>query len=563
MTPSKFSLLKEFNIKSIVVSFFVLLSCFSVLSQNVQFTTDPAPQNGTVTICEGNTVTFTDNSQNVPAGTSYNWSFPGGTPSSATGSGPHSVVYNTAGNYVAELSINGIEESDVISVIGSAPNLEIDSTNGFGWGISNFNNEQYFTVCSPSGFGELLDFSTSTSNTNSNTQHIIDWGDNSPPTSFTGLNISGDNHIYTETGTYVISYTVILENGCSYTQNYNVFIGASPSATVSTQGIPILCNSGSAVFNVFAGAQNANGTIYTFQINDGSPPQIFTHEQLIALGGVFNTQINSWVFAFTHIFNNVSCGINSDINGTLYPNAIQASVTVNNPCGQSSNANGPYIIQAGPQASFNASPSDTVICVNSTITFTDASIAGTNILGPSPNFNCNNTYKKYWTIQGPNGLVSIVTNPSGSAGTVQPNPFVSVLGNLGYNNNQLNNSLFWSNNATNEIAVTFNTPGTYTIALYTGSNNCGITSFSQTICVLPQIEANFLLSDTTGCVALPIDVTNNSTVPDCGINNLYQWSISSTNPENCPSYTTPGFIYNTGSSSSFEPSFSFTSPGLY
>jgi gliding motility-associated-like protein len=563
MTPSKFSLLKEFNIKSIVVSFFVLLSCFSVLSQNVQFTTDPAPQNGTVTICEGNTVTFTDNSQNVPAGTSYNWSFPGGTPSSATGSGPHSVVYNTAGNYVAELSINGIEESDVISVIGSAPNLEIDSTNGFGWGISNFNNEQYFTVCSPSGFGELLDFSTSTYNTNSNTQHIIDWGDNSPPTSFTGLNISGDNHIYTETGTYVISYTVILENGCSYTQNYNVFIGASPSATVSTQGIPILCNSGSAVFNVFAGAQNANGTIYTFQINDGSPPQIFTHEQLIALGGVFNTQINSWVFAFTHIFNNVSCGINSDINGTLYPNAIQASVTVNNPCGQSSNANGPYIIQAGPQASFNASPSDTVICVNSTITFTDASIAGTNILGPSPNFNCNNTYKKYWTIQGPNGLVSIVTNPSGSAGTVQPNPFVSVLGNLGYNNNQLNNSLFWSNNATNEIAVTFNTPGTYTIALYTGSNNCGITSFSQTICVLPQIEANFLLSDTTGCVALPIDVTNNSTVPDCGINNLYQWSISSTNPENCPSYTTPGFIYNTGSSSSFEPSFSFTSPGLY
>ena len=547
---------------------FVILFLPTILwgQLDVVFNTLPA-NNGTLTICEGSSVQFVDNSLNVPQGAEYNWSFPGGQPSSAVGQGPHLVEYNSDGDFVAELEIDGVAYTVSISVLEGdfiEPDLEVDLNNGFGWGISNFNNEQYFTVCSPSGFGELLDFSTTTSNTNSTTQHIIDWGDNSPPTVYTGENILGDQHIYSESGTYTITYTVILETGCSYTQEYNIFIGASPNATVSTQGTPILCNPGSAVFNVLGGAQNVNGTIYTFQVNDGSPAQVFTHEELIAQGGIFNAQINSWVFSFTHIFNSVSCGVNSIINNTLYSNALQASITVSNPCGQSSNANGPYIIQSGPEASFTSTPNENVICVNSTVSFEDESIAGTNITGSSPNFACNSSYKKYWTIQGPGGAIPIFTSPAANAGNVQTNPFVTVAGNLGFNVNQPNNPQFWSNNASSDIDVTFNTPGTYTITLYTGSNNCGVTSFSQTICVIPSVEANFSLSENIGCADLPVTIDNNSSVVTCGLNNLYNWTVTRTNPENCPNGGDPGYFFANGTSATdFEPEIIFNSPGIY
>ena len=45
------------------------------------------------TVVVGNTVTFTDNSSCNP--TAWSWSFPGGTPATATGVGPHVITYNT------------------------------------------------------------------------------------------------------------------------------------------------------------------------------------------------------------------------------------------------------------------------------------------------------------------------------------------------------------------------------------------------------------------------------------------------------------------------------------
>ena len=49
--------------------------------------------------CKGQTVTYTNTSYNA---TSYQWSFPGGTPSTSTAMSP-TVVYNTSGNYTATL----------------------------------------------------------------------------------------------------------------------------------------------------------------------------------------------------------------------------------------------------------------------------------------------------------------------------------------------------------------------------------------------------------------------------------------------------------------------------
>ncbi len=62
------------------------------------------------TVFVGNTVTFTDNSSCNP--TSWNWSFPGGTPSTATGVGPHTITYNTVGTYDVSLEVSNGSGND-------------------------------------------------------------------------------------------------------------------------------------------------------------------------------------------------------------------------------------------------------------------------------------------------------------------------------------------------------------------------------------------------------------------------------------------------------------------
>jgi PKD repeat protein len=60
----------------------------------------------TYRICAGESITFTDLSYNAPKDNSwsYNWSFPGGTPSSSTDSMP-TIVYNTPGVYDVSLTV--------------------------------------------------------------------------------------------------------------------------------------------------------------------------------------------------------------------------------------------------------------------------------------------------------------------------------------------------------------------------------------------------------------------------------------------------------------------------
>jgi|GEM_PF-2400689 len=55
-----------------------------------------------ILVCEGNTVSFTDNSTGLP--TSWSWTFEGGTPSTSNDQNP-SVTYNTSGNYDVELQV--------------------------------------------------------------------------------------------------------------------------------------------------------------------------------------------------------------------------------------------------------------------------------------------------------------------------------------------------------------------------------------------------------------------------------------------------------------------------
>jgi PKD repeat protein len=85
------------------------------------------------TICEGNTVTFTSTSTGA---LTYNWTFPGGNPSSAT-TAIVDVTYNTPGNYGATLLVTGncdggsaTQTTNNVVNVTSAPAEPVVSFNG-------------------------------------------------------------------------------------------------------------------------------------------------------------------------------------------------------------------------------------------------------------------------------------------------------------------------------------------------------------------------------------------------------------------------------------------------
>ena len=64
------------------------------------------------TVNVGNAVTFTDQSYGPNTITSWNWSFPGGTPSSYSGQNPPPITYNTAGTYDVTLTVGDGSSTD-------------------------------------------------------------------------------------------------------------------------------------------------------------------------------------------------------------------------------------------------------------------------------------------------------------------------------------------------------------------------------------------------------------------------------------------------------------------
>ncbi len=88
--------------------------------------------NTNATICEGQSIQFTDQSQ--PNVTTRTWTFPGGTPSSSTEANP-TITYNNFGTYNVTLSVtnsngtNSITQSNFV-VVNPAPSAPIITQNG-------------------------------------------------------------------------------------------------------------------------------------------------------------------------------------------------------------------------------------------------------------------------------------------------------------------------------------------------------------------------------------------------------------------------------------------------
>jgi len=105
-----------------------------LLDINITRTTNPAPvPNFTISnsnICIGTCINFTDISTNSP--TSWNWSFPGGTPSSSTSKTPSNICYSSSGSHNVTLTVtNSGGSNSTTKAITVAPNPTANAGSNF------------------------------------------------------------------------------------------------------------------------------------------------------------------------------------------------------------------------------------------------------------------------------------------------------------------------------------------------------------------------------------------------------------------------------------------------
>lgn len=168
------------------------------------------------TVCAGSSVSFTDQSTGNP--TSWNWTFPGGTPASSTLQNP-AVTFNTPGTYTITLTATNGNGSDSETktnyiTVGAIPAISVTPNPA--------------TICEGSS-ASLTASGASTYN----------W---SPASGLSSTTDPAVNANPSSTTTYTVTGT---QDGCTGTQTVTVNVTTLPSITVTTSSSDI-CEGSSA-----------------------------------------------------------------------------------------------------------------------------------------------------------------------------------------------------------------------------------------------------------------------------------------------------------------------------
>ena len=453
-------MLKKFLL---VAGVFLAFATFSQ-APTASFSSAPAAVAGTITICQGNTITYVNTSTQTVAGSTYSWNFGlGATPATAVGPGPHTVTYNTvtAPTTTVTLTVNNNNGTAVSNFsrlidVNALPNaaLTLASTGG-GFGTTTQNGQTIFKDCG-SIDSAIFTFNSQFNNTVTQT---FSWGDGTTSTNFT-MNGLQASHNY-PLGQFTLTHTVT-QNGCTNTATYIVFNGNAPLVTVAGLGTNTCLPSPYSIDII----SNDVPITYTVSFSDGSPAQIFTTNN--------DTTIN-------HIFNTSSCGVDYVFAPGLPPiqNAFSATVLAQNIC---SNNGLPTVITVGPISISTGTTADlsytpqSPICVLDPVTFVNESDGGQTV----NQTGCDTTYGFYWTIS-----PATYTINSGSLGS--SNGFSGA----SYDYTQ------WTN-GTDSLEILFSQPGTYYVTMNTG-NFCGPDIHVDSVVIKPEAHLTFSLYEQTVC----------------------------------------------------------------
>ena len=452
------------------------------------FLSNPSLNAGVITICQGQSITFTNTSTNVMAGTTYSWSFgTGASPVSSNLVGPHTVQYNTAtpGTSVTLTVTNPNGQSNTLSrtiVVNASPvsNLVLANT-GNSFSTSVTNGVTLFKRCVSQNITST-NFLWNVANVPGTTQTFV-WGDATPNGTQANIVAGQISHTY-GLGSFTLTHIVTNLNGCSTIKQYLIFNGDAPTINVSGSGqttcLPF-------PYEIDILSNNIPGTQYTVSFTDGTPSSVFS-------------TINDTTIS--HIFNTSSCGQSYPVGPIIINNAFSSTIVAQNACGTTFATVGPITISTGTDAQFTYSPISP-ICVNEDVSFSNTSSSGESV----SNNGCTNAYGHYWSIQETTGY----TVPFGS---------------LGSNNGNINANYDYTTwtNGTDSLVVNFNTPGVYHVWMYTG-NNCGMDSVMQLVTISPAGSVLAIPLDQTICSGdffTPITFT--STIPGY----VVTWNVDDT-----------------------------------
>lgn len=394
--------------------------------------------------------------------------------------------------------------------------LSPDATLG---GTGSGSTVDAFKICTTANTA-VFTFTNLSTTTATNKNYTIKWGDGTPDWT-SSTNWASTTHTYA-VGLRTLTYIIEGTDGTITTKTYTVFLGSNPAIALGNPGNTDICIGDSLTFPITGTQNNDPGTIYTVTINDGTPPQVFTHATLPT--------------SITHQFNKKSCGTTSSDGSTFYPNSFSINIVATNLCTSSSVGVVPIYVSALPVAQFSG---PTKACINTQVCFANTSegfqVSGGLCLEP----------KNVWSISPATGYTvsgaSVLGNDYGSS-----DASVWALG-------------------TNDLCVTFTVAGTYSITIRSGSK-CGLSdytdTYTRTICIEPKLVAAFTTSAALGCTPLAVSTTNSTVGVDQCPPTGYQWNVSYS-PANCGGGS-GNYTYTGGTNStSSEPKFNFIEPGTY
>jgi len=403
-----------------------------------------------------------------------------------------------------EANTSNLANLDETASVSSLPDAAL---NGTGSGTT-FNGIPVFKNCSNTT--TTFNFTNASSTIVSNTNYTINWGDGTPD--FVSTSWSTVSHTY-RIGLWNVNYTIQASDGSSITKPYIVFVGTSPTVTLSRPSNNNLCIPTEVLpFPINGTRNNPPGTIYTVTFSDGSAPEVFNHPPPSEV---------------THKFVKGSCGITS----SNFPNSFSVIMTAENPCGKYISDVDSIYVSAPPVANFSIPGKQN--CLNYDVCLTNTSSGGS-----SSATGCVDP-KVVWSISPSTGY----TLTSGSLGAdVKPN-----------------DPNFWTA-GTNVICPRFSIPGTYFITLKVG-NHCGIDTKVDTICIEPAITPEFSVATSAACITTQVTTINTTIIKNACKAPVFNWSVSYA-AGFCGA--TPSYSYTNGTNStSRNPSFEFTNPGTY
>ncbi len=521
--------------------------------------------------CDPLTVQFMNESSSNAV--SFDWEFPGGTPSSSMEENP-TVTYNAPGTYSVTLTVSNAAGSHTVT---ETDYIDVNTVPTAGYSASVNGLTVSFTNNSTGATSYNWDFGDNTSSTETNPTHTyMDDGDYTVV--LTATNACGS---VTDTQTVTIvtaptaGFSANTTSGCApltveFTNESSAnavdfdweFPGGTPSS--STEENPTVVYSAPGTYNVTLTVTNAAGsntaTEMDYIVVNTVPGTGFTVSTNVFIANFTNTTTNGTSYHWDF-------GDNTNSTETNPTHAYQGDgvytvqLIATNSCGSDTTTQ-QVVITSLPQAGFSAD--ETAGCVPFTVQFMDESSSNTTAWewefpGGNPSSSTEQnptvTYNSVGTY-----TVSLTAINSLGENTATETNYINVItvptAGFASNTNMLNvnftnnstgaTSYSWdfgddTNSTETEPSHTYAEDGSYEVTL-TATNMCGSVTSTETVVVVSAPTAGFSANTTAGCAPFEVEFTNQSSSNATDFDWDFPGGTPSSSTEENPTvtYETPG-----------------------